>query len=143
MPLSEAVALVTNPNTVVIDASTAHRVAEGWAYGFPELCPEQKEIVANSKRIANPGCYPTGMIALTRPLVDAGYLPEGTGLVVGLWGKGRKAQSRRGKQTERVKSIKNDFIHVACSFCFLIGCYWESSYGREGLATTHGLAAMH
>jgi N-acetyl-gamma-glutamyl-phosphate reductase len=53
-------------------------------FRFPELCAEQKDIVANSKRIANPGCYPTGMIALTRPLVDAGLLPEGTGLVVGL-----------------------------------------------------------
>ena len=78
----EAVALCTDPDTVIIDASTAHRVAEGWAYGFPELDPEQKQKVASSKRIANPGCYPTGMIALTRPLVDAGYLPKGTGLVV-------------------------------------------------------------
>ena len=82
MPLGRAGALVTDPDTVIIDASTAHRVAEDWAYGFPELCSEQKDIVANSKRIANPGCYPTGMIALTRPLVDAGYLPKGTGLVV-------------------------------------------------------------
>ena len=78
----EAVAMCTDPDTVIIDASTAHRVAEGWAYGFPELDPEQKQKVASSKRIANPGCYPTGMIALTRPLVDAGYLPKGTGLVV-------------------------------------------------------------
>ena len=78
----EAVAMCTDPDTVIIDASTAHRVAEGWAYGFPELNSEQKQKVAGSKRIANPGCYPTGMIALTRPLVDAGYLPKGTGLVV-------------------------------------------------------------
>ena len=78
----EAVAMCTDPDTVIIDASTAHRVAEGWAYGFPELNSEQKKKVASSKRIANPGCYPTGMIALTRPLVDAGYLPKGTGLVV-------------------------------------------------------------
>ena len=78
----EAVAMCTDPDTVIIDASTAHRVAEGWAYGFPELNSEQKQKVASSKRIANPGCYPTGMIALTRPLVDAGYLPKGTGLVV-------------------------------------------------------------
>ena len=78
----EAVSLITNDTTVVIDASTAHRVAEGWVYGFPELNPEQRDAVINSKRIANPGCYPTGMIALTRPLVDAGFIPEGTGLVV-------------------------------------------------------------
>jgi N-acetyl-gamma-glutamyl-phosphate reductase len=67
---------------VIIDASTAHRVADGWTYGFPELCAEQKATRASSKRIANPGCYPTGMIALTRPLVDAGLLPRDTGLVV-------------------------------------------------------------
>ena len=73
---------MTDPDTVIIDASTAHRVNPDWAYGFPELCAEQRNKVAASKRIANPGCYPTGMIALTRPLVDAGYLPEGTGLVV-------------------------------------------------------------
>ena len=78
----EAVAMCTDPDTVIIDASTAHRVADGWAYGFPELNAEQKAKVASSKRIANPGCYPTGMIALTRPLVDAGFLPSGTGLVV-------------------------------------------------------------
>jgi N-acetyl-gamma-glutamyl-phosphate reductase len=78
----EAVAMVTNENTVIIDASTAHRVAEGWTYGFPELCAEQRESVRNSKRIANPGCYPTGMIALTRPLVDAGLLPVDSGIVV-------------------------------------------------------------
>ena len=78
----EAVSLITNDTTVVIDASTAHRVAEDWVYGFPELNSEQRDAVINSKRIANPGCYPTGMIALTRPLVDAGFIPEGTGLVV-------------------------------------------------------------
>jgi N-acetyl-gamma-glutamyl-phosphate reductase len=78
----DAVSLIDNDTTVVIDASTAHRVADGWVYGFPELCPGQKEAVASSTRIANPGCYPTGFIALTRPLVDAGLLAEGTPLVV-------------------------------------------------------------
>ena len=78
----EAVAMVTDDTTVIIDASTAHRVADGWTYGFPELCAEQKALVQNSTRIANPGCYPTGMIALTRPLVDAGLLPRDVGLVV-------------------------------------------------------------
>ena len=58
---------------MIIDASTAHRVGvDGWVYGFPELNDQQKFLVSNSKRIANPGCYPTGMIALCRPLVDAG-----------------------------------------------------------------------
>ena len=59
----------------VIDASTAHRTEEGWVYGFPELCATQKEAVKNARRVANPGCYATGAIALIRPLVDAGLLP--------------------------------------------------------------------
>jgi N-acetyl-gamma-glutamyl-phosphate reductase len=71
----EAVALIDNNTTRVIDASTAHRVADGWAYGFPEMTPAQTDAVASAMRVANPGCYPTGAIALTRPLVDAGLLP--------------------------------------------------------------------
>ena len=71
----EAVALVTNPATCVIDASTAHRTAAGWAFGIPELAPGQREAVRRSKRIANPGCHATALILLVRPLVDAGLLP--------------------------------------------------------------------
>jgi len=59
----------------VLDASTAQRVAPGWAYGFAELEPGQAETIARSKRVANPGCYPTGAIALIRPLVEAGLIP--------------------------------------------------------------------
>ena len=59
----------------VIDASTAHRTAAGWVYGFPELAPGQREAVATAARVANPGCYATGAIALIRPLVDAGLIP--------------------------------------------------------------------
>jgi N-acetyl-gamma-glutamyl-phosphate reductase len=59
----------------VIDASTAHRTAPGWVYGFPELAQGQREAVAGATRVANPGCYATGAIALIRPLVDAGLLP--------------------------------------------------------------------
>jgi N-acetyl-gamma-glutamyl-phosphate reductase len=59
----------------VIDASTAHRVAPGWVYGFPELTPNQAAAVSVARRVTNPGCYPTGGIALLRPLVDAGLLP--------------------------------------------------------------------
>ena len=59
----------------IIDASTAHRTASGWVYGFPELCAGQREAVARAERVANPGCYATGAIALLRPLVDAGLLP--------------------------------------------------------------------
>lgn len=71
----EAASLVTNPNTVLIDASTAHRVAPGWAYGFPELSKTQRATIAASKRISNPGCYPTGFLALVRPLIEAGLAP--------------------------------------------------------------------
>ena len=59
----------------ILDASTAHRVAQGWVYGFPELSPAQAEAVRTARRVSNPGCYPTGGIALIRPLVDAGILP--------------------------------------------------------------------
>ena len=62
----------------VIDASSAHRVAPGWTYGFPELIPEQGELVAQAKRVTNPGCHATGSIALLRPLTDAGLLPRET-----------------------------------------------------------------
>jgi N-acetyl-gamma-glutamyl-phosphate reductase len=78
----EAVKLVTNANVVVIDASTAFRVADGWTYGFAELAPGHKDKVIKSKRISNPGCYPTGFIALTRPLVDAGIIAPGSALTV-------------------------------------------------------------
>ena len=59
----------------IIDASTAHRVSPGWVYGFAELAPEQRQAVQAADRVANPGCYATGAIALLRPLVDAGLLP--------------------------------------------------------------------
>jgi N-acetyl-gamma-glutamyl-phosphate reductase len=60
----------------VIDASTAHRCAPGWTYGFPELCADQQAAVQKADRVANPGCYATGAIAILRPLVDAGLLPK-------------------------------------------------------------------
>jgi N-acetyl-gamma-glutamyl-phosphate reductase len=59
----------------IVDASTAHRVAEGWVFGFPELTPDQEAAIRKARRVANPGCYPSGGIALLRPLVDAGLLP--------------------------------------------------------------------
>ena len=70
----EAVALVDNPAVKLIDASTAHRVAPGWTYGFAEL-PGQRQAIAASTRVTNPGCYPTGFIALVAPLVRAGLIP--------------------------------------------------------------------
>lgn len=71
----EAVALIDNPRVKVIDASTAHRVAPGWTYGFPELSPAHRAGVAASRRVSNPGCYPTGFLALVAPLVAAGIVP--------------------------------------------------------------------
>lgn len=60
----------------ILDASTAHRVADGWVYGFAEMAAGQREAIANAKLVANPGCYPTGAIALLRPLIEAGVLPR-------------------------------------------------------------------
>jgi N-acetyl-gamma-glutamyl-phosphate reductase len=59
----------------ILDASTAHRVAEGWTYGFAELVVEQAEAIRHARHVSNPGCYPTGAIALLRPLVDHGIIP--------------------------------------------------------------------
>ena len=78
----EAVSLIDNPRTRVIDASTAHRTAEGWTYGFPELERDGRERVAGAMRVSNPGCYPTGFLALVRPLVRAGLLDPDTPLSV-------------------------------------------------------------
>ena len=71
----EAVAMIDNPNTRVIDASTAHRTAPGWDYGFPELSPHHRARIACSKRVANPGCHASGFIASVYPLVQLGLIP--------------------------------------------------------------------
>lgn len=72
----ESAALVTNPNTCIIDASTAHRTDPAWLYGLPELCAGQREAMRKAKRIANPGCHASSFIVLMRPLVDAGLVPK-------------------------------------------------------------------
>ena len=64
-----------NGGPKIVDASTAHRVAPGWTYGFAELTPGQASLIADAKRVSNPGCYPTGAVALLRPLIDAGLMP--------------------------------------------------------------------
>ncbi len=71
----EAVSLVANENTRIIDCSTAHRTAEGWVYGFPEL-RSQREQIKTAKRVSNPGCYATGFLSLARPLVEMGALDQ-------------------------------------------------------------------
>lgn len=90
----EAAALVTNPNTCLIDASTAHRIAPGWVFGLPELAPKQRTHIRASKRVANPGCHATAFILLLRPLVDAGLVPADLGVsatsITGYSGGGKK-----------------------------------------------------
>jgi len=83
----ELVAALGDSDTVVIDASTAHRVADGWTYGFPELSKAHRQKLLDSKRISNPGCYPTGAIGLLRPLIDAGLVrADSTPTVFGVSG---------------------------------------------------------
>ena len=90
----EAVALVTNPRTCLIDASTAHRTLPGWAFGLPELATGQRDLIRRSKRIANPGCHASAFILLLRPLVDAGLVPAAcavsAGSITGYSGGGKK-----------------------------------------------------
>lgn len=90
----EAAEMVTNPNTCLIDASTAHRIDPGWAFGLPELSRGQRDKLRQSKRIANPGCHASAFILLVRPLVDAGIVPAALPLsatsITGYSGGGKK-----------------------------------------------------
>lgn len=90
----EAVDMIENPDIRVIDASTAHRTAEGWVYGFPELSAEQRSAIRSAKRVANPGCHATGLISTAAPLVRMGILPKDYPLtcysLTGYSGGGRK-----------------------------------------------------
>lgn len=94
----EAVALIGNPQVRVIDASSAHRTAPGWVYGLPELTAGQAQRIAAAQRISNPGCYPSGALALLRPLVEAGCIAPDTALTVhavsGYSGGGKAAIAR-------------------------------------------------
>lgn len=98
----EAVSLIENDKVKVIDASTAHRTAPDWAYGFPELSPEYRNSIGTSRRIANPGCYATGFISLVYPLVQLGILPKSSPLfctgVSGYSGAGKKAIAQYNEQ---------------------------------------------
>lgn len=78
----EAVSLVQSNSVRIVDASTAHRTAPDWAYGFAEMDPGQRAVIAGSTRVSNPGCYPTGFIGLVRPLVAAGLIPPDFPLTV-------------------------------------------------------------
>ena len=90
----EAVSFVTNPNVKILDASSAHRVASTWVYGFPELESSRREEIKNATRVTNPGCYPTGFLSCVRPLVKAGIIPKDFPVTInaisGYSGGGRK-----------------------------------------------------
>jgi len=90
----ESVGMVSNPATKIIDASTAHRTADGWIYGLPELDEDQRPAIRNATRVSNPGCYATGFILAVRPLVAEGVIPSGYPLaasaVSGYSGGGKK-----------------------------------------------------
>ncbi len=112
----ESVALLDGHNaTRVIDTSTAHRVHPDWAYGFAELAEGQRERIASARLVANPGCYPTGAIALVRPLRDAGLLPAdypvSVNAVSGYTGGGKQliAQMENGDHPEHLAA--NNFLY--------------------------------
>ncbi|MCF0221324.1 MAG: N-acetyl-gamma-glutamyl-phosphate reductase [Fibrobacter sp.] len=90
----ESAALCTNPDTCIIDASTAHRVNPDWTYGMPELSADQRKAIARAKRIANPGCHATGFILGVHPLIASGILPKSANLaaysLTGYSGGGKK-----------------------------------------------------
>ena len=106
----EAIDLVSSNHVRVLDASTAHRVADGWVYGLPELDTHQRERIRDAARVSNPGCYPTGFVLLVRPLVDAGIVPSDARLschaVSGYSGGGRRLIERyEARGAERPESL--------------------------------------
>ncbi len=100
----EAVGMIENPDTVILDTSTAHRTAAGWTYGFPELSEALKNELKTAKRVAVPGCHASGFLALAKPLVDAGILSKDARLychsLTGYSGGGKKMIAQYESQTE-------------------------------------------
>lgn len=141
----ESVSLIENESTVVIDTSTAHRIADGWTYGFPELSGHREKI-ANSKRIANPGCHAGGFIALIEPLVKNGLLKKDAHLscfsLTGYSGGGKKmiaqyedVNNTMALQAPRMYGIAQSHKHlpemtkisglaVAPVFCPVVSSYY-------------------
>ena len=142
----EAVSLVENKNVKIIDTSTAHRTADGWTYGFPEL-KSQRERIAASNRIANPGCHASGFVALVAPLVQAGIIKESSNLccfsLTGYSGGGKKmiaeyetdeispllTAPRQYGLTQQHKHLK-EMVHVcglnqAPVFCPIVGDFYS------------------
>jgi len=103
----------------LLDASTAHRVDPEWTYGFPEMAPEQPERIAGSRKVSNPGCYPTGAIGLLRPLVEAGHIPPDYPITIsavsGYSGGGRsmiEAHDRDGGPAFELYALGLEHKHV-------------------------------
>ncbi len=109
----EAVSMLDNPDVRVLDASTAHRTAPGWVYGFPEMNPDQSEKIRSSKRVSNPGCYPTGGIALIRPLVLAGIIPPAFSLTV----NATSGYSGGGRELIAVCENRHDRSERTAAYC--------------------------
>jgi len=113
----DAVGMMASGTTRVIDASSAHRVADGWTYGFPELDPGQQDKIAAASRVSNPGCYPTGFLALVRPLVRAGLVPAAWPLSVNALsgysggGKAMIAEFESGEAATRARAYGLDLDH--------------------------------
>ena len=110
----EAVAMIENDHTRVIDASTAHRTAQGWVYGLPELRPGQREAIAAAKRVANPGCHATGFISVVYPLVALGLLEKSAALscfsLTGYSGGGKKMIAQY-ESPERAENLSSPAIY--------------------------------
>ncbi len=153
----EAVSLVENEHTAIIDTSTAHRVQEGWVYGMPELSG-QRERIAAAKRIANPGCHASGFIALVEPLVTAGVIAADTPLtafsLTGYSGGGKKMIAEY-QSNERVplldaprqyglgqahkhlpEMVKVCGLSTAPVFCPIVGDFYA---GMEVTVALHGI----
>ena len=114
----ESVSLVDNPNTCVIDASTAHRVNPAWTYGLPELAKDQRAKIRASKRIANPGCHATGFILALKPLVAAGLLPAEVQIaansITGYSGGGKKMiADYQGEGAQRLAAPRSYALGLA------------------------------
>lgn len=111
----EAVSLCTNPKTKIIDASTAHRTAQGWAYGFPELSPAHRKQIEKSSRVAVPGCYASGFASICYPLVTHGIIsadyPVVCHAVSGYSGAGRKAIAQY-EDKERNPELKSPRLYA-------------------------------
>ena len=114
----DAVGSLRNPEVRVIDASSAHRTSPGWVYGFPEMSATQAAAIAGARFVSNPGCYPTGAIALLRPLVEAGWLREDTALsihaVSGYSGRGREgAEAHEGPNAAAARPFQTYGLALA------------------------------